>query len=749
MYGTSNHTDPSLGLPYSSEVTSTSNLARTRNSSKRDLVVSLVVSLVALALITGYAGYFPAHESSTHERIMDNLASHEVAHSESIDEVASRKHHSRSSSRRSRRGTHGRTHGRTHDHHEVSSEATSSGAYIYNNTRDSPVSEGVSYPSIFFMLIDDQGYGDMGYSNTFDQLADATPTLDTMAANGIKLMNYYSQHLCTPARAALLTGHYPIHLGMQHSVIQPESLFGLPAKFKLLPAYLKEGFDYHTYMIGKWHLGHYKAEYLPWNRGFDHVFGYLTDQLWYYSHKSCHSCAEKDGGVTCVFDMSHNGVKAEAAVDVYSTFLFRDVVGDILEVAQYDSKPSFFYVSWQAVHAPLDDVPKGYFSKGQLELLDAIVDPYRRTFAAMSITLDTATKNIVDMTRKYGMYDNSIFIVASDNGGCSYSGGYNYPLRGGKTYLYEGGIRVNAFVFSELLPDAVRGSEYGVLFHVTDWLPTIVTGFLGGDSDLLPDTMDGVDHYQAMVNGEEYIPRNMILHNIDIWNDDGFRLFRRDTQMSAIRVGDMKLIMGQDDSDWYFPAEKTCNGNATYCSPGYEAIDDCLTYGYNATYLFNISNDPYETLDIAADFPDIVTELLDLLAKYERGMEWPVWATCDYDNAYATWLDNKVYVGPFRDSGSIFNKTGNPEVMDGSNPSDDNEMTSGSGQTYDYDDENGNRTASASTRTSEKKSEIWHKVQAMFEEKWLQPKKKVLTASGTRVLNSKPPPKIIHRSVFS
>lgn len=306
---------------------------------------------------------------------------------------------------------------------------------------------------------------------------------------------------------------------------------------------------------------------------------------------------------------------------------------------------------------------------------------------------------------------------------------------------------MNAFVFSELFPASVRGSEYGVLFHVTDWLPTIVTGFLGGDSSLIPDTLDGVDHYQAMINGDGTIPRNMIVHNIDIWNDDGFRLFRRDTAMSAIRVGDMKLMMGQDDSDWYYPAEKTCHGNSSYCTPGYEAIDDCLTYGYNSTYLFNISNDPYETQDIAADFPDIVIEMLELLMTYERGMQWPVWETCDYDNAYATWLENKVYVGPFRDSGAIFNKTGNPEVMDGSGPTDDDEFEAGAGLTDEYDDEGGNATASVSTDVPH--SETWYKVQAMFERKWLQPpKEKTHAAKGTRVLNSKPPPKVVHKSVY-
>ena len=119
------------------------------------------------------------------------------------------------------------------------------------STADVVKSANASRPHIIISLIDDQGFADMGYANEFDLLGDCTPYMDSLAADGIKLEWYYSQQLCTPSRASLLTGYYPIHLGMQHDVIQPESVFGMPLGHKLLPSFLKEFYGYTTHIVGK------------------------------------------------------------------------------------------------------------------------------------------------------------------------------------------------------------------------------------------------------------------------------------------------------------------------------------------------------------------------------------------------------------------------------------------------------------------------------------------------------------------
>ena len=367
--------------------------------------------------------------------------------------------------------------------------------WIAKETSKADASE---YPHIFLSLIDDQGKADMGYGNDgLDQLAEATPFMDLLADDGIKLDKYYSQQLCTPSRSALLSGYYPIHTGMQHDVIQPESMFGMPAGHKLMPSFLKEFAGYRTHMIGKWHLGHYQSKYLPHKRGFDEFYGYLSDQLWYYNHKSPHAC----DGSNCYYDMQRNGAIAEDSIGVYSTFLFVDAFTDVLE-NEDASTPLFMYLSWQNVHAPLDPPPESYFQEDEISLLGMIDDPYRRTFASMTIILDNAMKKIVGQMQSLGYYDNSVMLVMSDNGGCPYSGGYNYPLRGAKQYLWEGGIRVNAFVHSPMLARRARGTTYNHLFHVSDWLPTIFTGILHAAPGLLGE-MDGVDHWKHMIDPEQ------------------------------------------------------------------------------------------------------------------------------------------------------------------------------------------------------------------------------------------------------
>ncbi|KAK7241105.1 sulfuric ester hydrolase [Aureococcus anophagefferens] len=478
--------------------------------------------------------------------------------------------------------------------------------WIAKETSKADASE---YPHIFLSLIDDQGKADMGYGNDgLDQLAEATPFMDLLADDGIKLDKYYSQQLCTPSRSALLSGYYPIHTGMQHDVIQPESMFGMPAGHKLMPSFLKEFAGYRTHMIGKWHLGHYQSKYLPHKRGFDEFYGYLSDQLWYYNHKSPHACS----GSNCYYDMQRNGAIAEDSIGVYSTFLFVDAFTDVLE-NEDASTPLFMYLSWQNVHAPLDPPPASFYTKTELSLVNSIEDPHRRTFASITIVLDNAMKKVVGAMKKSGFYDNSILVVASDNGGCSGSGGYNYPYRGGKQYLYEGGIHVNAFIHSPLIPKSARGTSYQGLFHVSDWLPTL------------------------------------ILHNIDLWSLEIYgNVTKLRTPIQAIRVGDMKLVMGQGVDALLADGDDVPEGIG-YCMPSYESTEDC-SYEYgDQKYLYNITADPASSWTVDGP-PALVSTLEAKLAGYEATMVSPAYRNSNYDLAYSAWAGlNSNFIGPFDD----------------------------------------------------------------------------------------------------
>jgi arylsulfatase A-like enzyme len=134
-------------------------------------------------------------------------------------------------------------------------------------------------PHVVFILADDLGWNSMGYQE-YD-LTFATPTLSAMAAKGIIMDSYYAQEVCTPSRASLLTGRYPLSVGMQYSIIMPTTSWGLHIDETTIADVLNsEG--YHTHMLGKWHLGHFDPRLLPTARGFSSFTGYLCGESYYW-----------------------------------------------------------------------------------------------------------------------------------------------------------------------------------------------------------------------------------------------------------------------------------------------------------------------------------------------------------------------------------------------------------------------------------------------------------------------------------
>jgi arylsulfatase A-like enzyme len=409
-------------------------------------------------------------------------------------------------------------------------------------------------PNILYIVADDLGWKDVGFHGSTDI---KTPNLDKLAAAGAQLEQFYVQPMCTPTRAALMTGRYPFRYGLQTLVIPSLGLYGLSTEERTLPETLKEA-GYRTEMIGKWHLGHADRKYWPRQRGFDYHYGAVLGEIDYFT-QSAHDVVD--------WQRDNQTVKEKGYV---TQLLGQDAVK---RVEGYDSKtPFFMYLAFTAPHAPYQAPPE------YLERFKSIQDESRRSYAAMISCLDDEVGKVVAALDKKGLRENTLIVFHSDNGGtrdarltgesavkkvpCD-----NGPLNGGKGQLYEGGTRVPAFANwpGHIKPGTVTG-----VIHITDMLPTLAK--LGGASTAKSKPLDGIDAWATIAEGKPS-KRTEVVYNIE-----PFR--------GAVREGDWKLI-------WRSLLPQNIE-------------------------LFNIAKDPEEKNNLASQEPQKVKELqarIEQLAK--------------------------------------------------------------------------------------------------------------------------------------
>ncbi|XP_070202815.1 arylsulfatase J-like isoform X1 [Littorina saxatilis] len=418
-----------------------------------------------------------------------------------------------------------------------------------------------SRPHILLIFADDLGWGDVGFRDP-DMV---TPHIDRLAREGVNMGSSYMQQVCTPSRAAFLTGKYPFKMGLQHSVFSALRNNSMPTDVSILPEHLKE-LGYATHYVGKWHLGFCSKKMTPTYRGFDSFYGMYNGKGGYFDHLS------KWKG----YDMHEDKGKrpedytiAWKDQGVYSTNLFTDKTVQILR--EHDkTTPVFITLSYQAVHGPLE-VPEHYVTN---HCSHVTVDKKRKLHCAMTAAMDEGIGNVTSALDTLGYSDNLITLFVSDNGGPIKEGSSNWPLRGSKITLWEGGTRVVSILHSKKhLPDAPY--QWDGLMHAIDWYPTLMKA--AGYNQPITG-IDGVDNWQPIVS-QGASKRTEFVYNIDDVK-----------KFSALRDGKYKLIANKAGSPdgWFYPS---CGAPPKPDPPR----------KYPKFMLFDIEGDPSEETDLSKD----------------------------------------------------------------------------------------------------------------------------------------------------
>ena len=355
-----------------------------------------------------------------------------------------------------------------------------------------------SRPNILVIVVDDLGWAGVGYHNK----AMMTPNLDKLAKESTELQRFYVYPVCSPTRAALLTGQMPRRFGVVTALNGNDP--GIPAGLSTIAGTLKSA-GYHTSLVGKWHLG--KAT-VPQGNGFEHFYGFISAEVDYYKHTA------KNGRA----DWQRDGKAVEE--EGYSTYLLADDV--VRQVKSRDkTKPFYIQLCMNAPHDPLSapaELVQKHKAKGEkLGLYAAVVEAMDEGIGRVLNVLDTEQ-----------IKDNTLVVFFSDNGASGREGGDNTPLNSGKGSVYEGGIHTPALV---RWPGRVA-SGAGLLqpICVQDLYPTLVAA--AGATMPAKVSIDGVNQLPSWLSGKVQ-PRNPFVVSVS------------DT---ALIDGDVKLIKFSDGS---------------------------------------------------------------------------------------------------------------------------------------------------------------------------------------------------------
>ena len=413
-------------------------------------------------------------------------------------------------------------------------------------------------PNVILIVSDDQGWSDVGFNGCTDI---PTPNLDKLATSGVIFTSGYAPHsYCSPSRAGILTGRYQQRFGHEcnpgYLEYEDEVADGLPLTETLASDFFKKA-GYHTVAIGKWHLGDAK-QFWPINRGFDYWYGFSGGGMSYWGVPNA-----KRGPLSGVLE---NGEIVPLDQLSHLTDDFSDKA--VSYIKERGDEPFFLYLAYNAPHAP------DHATAEHLQGTEHVEYGGRSVYGAMVYGMDVGIGKVMNALEETGVKDQTIVIFLSDNGGRA-EHAVNFPYRGHKGMLFEGGIRVP---FCISWPDKIRSSQS---------IATPVTGL-----DILPTVMTaaGIDIEKSMqLDGENMLP-----------------LFEGNTTKF-----DRKLF-------WRY------SGGAGWVSRvgKYKLIH---SHYKGKTLLFDLETDPYEHHDIYDANPEIVEDLVQSYKNWDAEMINPLW----------------------------------------------------------------------------------------------------------------------------
>ena len=429
-------------------------------------------------------------------------------------------------------------------------------------------------PNFVLIVADDLGYGDI---QPFGSKLNRTPNLDSLCKSGVKLTDFYAATLCSASRAQIMTGCYAKRVGIP-DVMFPVRRNGLSNSEETLPQILKSR-GYATMCIGKWHLGDQPA-FLPTSKGFDRYFG-----LPYSNNMDGAEGKQNPKNPMPPLPLLRDSTVIEAPA-VQDTLTRRYTDEALAFIESNKDRPFFLYMPHTAVHHPLHP---GESFRGKSKNGD---------YGDWVEEVDWSVGKVLEALRKNGLAQNTLVIFTSDNGATK--SGSNALLRGFKGTTWEGGVRVPAIAsWPGRIPPASTSSAVAGLI---DLLPTFAA--LAGGKPSGKNKIDGVDIWPVLGGREKSAPRDALYYFL--WH-----------RLEAVRSGDWKLVIApQKDAD-----DSVSGGDSVGPGPAKKAKSKAEVFASREKpRLYNLSNDPGETTDVADRQPEVVARLDALIARMDADL---------------------------------------------------------------------------------------------------------------------------------